>query len=86
GLPTTPADRQTHAIIPATGTPSTRQWARNVTTGDEDRGQDIYDNPPPFKPVFDYSHDGIMRSFEESLQRLQLDRVDVLHIHDLDDH
>jgi D-threo-aldose 1-dehydrogenase len=27
-----------------------------------------------------------MRSFEESLQRLQLDRVDVLHIHDLDDH
>jgi D-threo-aldose 1-dehydrogenase len=46
-----------------------------VKPGDEDRGQDIYDNPPPFKPVFD-----------ESLQRLQLDRVDVLHIHDPDDH
>ena len=29
---TTPADRQIHVIIPATGTPSTRQWARNVTT------------------------------------------------------
>ena len=57
-----------------------------VKPGDEDRGQDIYDNPPPFKPVFDYSHDGVMRSFDESLQRLQLDRVDVLHIHDPDDH
>jgi D-threo-aldose 1-dehydrogenase len=57
-----------------------------VEPGDEDRGQDIYDNPPPFKPVFDFSHDGVMRSFEESLTRLQLDRVDVLHIHDPDDH
>lgn len=57
-----------------------------VEPGDEDRGQDIYDNPPPFKPVFDFSHDGVMRSFEESLQRLQLDRIDVLHIHDPDDH
>ena len=54
--------------------------------GDEDRGQDIFDNPPPFKPVFDFSYDGVMRSFEESLQRLGLDRVDILHIHDPDDH
>lgn len=57
-----------------------------VAPGDEDRGQDIYDNPPPFKPVFDFSYDGVMRSFDESLQRLQLDRVDVLHIHDPDAH
>jgi D-threo-aldose 1-dehydrogenase len=56
-----------------------------VEPGD-DRGQDIYDNPPPFKPVFDFSRDGVMRSFEESLQRLQLDRVDVIHIHDPDNH
>ncbi|MDP7447708.1 MAG: aldo/keto reductase [Candidatus Latescibacteria bacterium] len=56
-----------------------------VEPGD-DRGQDIYDNPPPFKPVFDFSRDGVIRSFEESLQRLQLDRVDVLHIHDPDNH
>ncbi len=57
-----------------------------VTDEDEDRGQEIFDQPPPFKPVFDYSYDGVMRSFEESLQRLQLDRVDILHIHDPDDH
>ncbi len=37
----------------------------------------------PFEPVHDYSHDGVMRSFEDSLQRLGLDRVDVLLMHDI---
>lgn len=37
----------------------------------------------PFEPVFDYSYDGVMRSFEDSLQRLGLDRIDVLLLHDL---
>ncbi|MGR4863462.1 aldo/keto reductase [Caulobacter sp. LARHSG274] len=37
----------------------------------------------PFEPVFDYSHDGVMRSFEASLKRLGRDRVDVLLAHDL---
>ena len=55
-------------------------------TDDDDRGMDIFGDPPPFKPVFDFSHDGIMRSVDESLQRLQLDRIDILHIHDPDDH
>ena len=35
---------------------------------------------------FDFSYDGAMRSFEESLKRLQLDRVDILHLHDPDNH
>ena len=34
--------------------------------------------------VYDYSYDGAMRSFEESLERLQLDRVDIALIHDID--
>ena len=38
-----------------------------------------------FEVVFDYSYDGIMRSYEQSLQRLGLDTVDALVIHDLDD-
>lgn len=37
----------------------------------------------PFHPVYDYSYDGIMRSFEHSLQRLGLDRVDILYVHDI---
>ncbi|MSR81480.1 MAG: aldo/keto reductase [Candidatus Latescibacteria bacterium] len=51
-----------------------------------ERGQEIYANPPPFQPVFDFSYDGVMRSFESSLQRLGVDRIDILHIHDPDDH
>ena len=41
---------------------------------------------PDVNPVFDFSYDGVLRSVEESLTRLGLDRVDVLHIHDPDDH
>jgi D-threo-aldose 1-dehydrogenase len=41
------------------------------------------DPPMPFEPVFDYSYDGIMRSFEASLQRLGLARIDILLVHDI---
>jgi D-threo-aldose 1-dehydrogenase len=37
----------------------------------------------PFSPVFDYSYDGVMRSFEASLNRLGLARIDILYLHDL---
>lgn len=37
-----------------------------------------------FEVRFDYSYDGIMRSYEQALQRLALDTVDALVIHDLD--
>ena len=42
-----------------------------------------YRSPMPFKPVFDYSYDGVLRSYEDSLQRLGLARVDILYIHDI---
>jgi D-threo-aldose 1-dehydrogenase len=38
----------------------------------------------PFDLRFDYSRDGILRSYEDSLMRLGLNRVDALAIHDLD--
>jgi D-threo-aldose 1-dehydrogenase len=37
-----------------------------------------------FQHRFDYSYDGVMRSFEDSLQRLGMPRIDLLLIHDLD--
>lgn len=40
-------------------------------------------DPLPFHPVYDYSYDGIMRSFEDSLQRLGLDHIDILLVHDI---
>ncbi|MDA9432765.1 aldo/keto reductase [Bradyrhizobium sp. CCBAU 51627] len=47
---------------------------------------DHYKGTPRERPVFDFSHDGVMRSVGESLVRLGLDRVDVLLVHDPDDH
>lgn len=38
---------------------------------------------PPLEPVFDYSYDGIMRSFEASLGRLGVETIDILFAHDL---
>lgn len=37
----------------------------------------------PNDPVFDYSADGVHRSVEDSLQRMGVDRVDMLFVHDL---
>ena len=37
----------------------------------------------PFRPVFDFTYDGVMRSFETSLQRLGLERIDILLLHDI---
>ncbi|MCY4207578.1 MAG: aldo/keto reductase [Roseovarius sp.] len=41
-------------------------------------------NAGRFTMEFDYSHDGTMRSFEDSLQRLGLEHIDILFIHDID--
>jgi D-threo-aldose 1-dehydrogenase len=38
----------------------------------------------PFELVYDYSYDGTMRAFEDSLQRLALERMDIGFIHDID--
>ncbi len=37
----------------------------------------------PFRVEYDYSHDGILRSVEDSLQRLGLSHIDILFAHDL---
>jgi D-threo-aldose 1-dehydrogenase len=42
-----------------------------------------YATPLPFEPVYDYSYDAVMKSYEASLQRLGLSRIDILYIHDI---
>ena len=37
----------------------------------------------PFEPRYDYSYGGVMRSYEDSLQRLGLAHIDILLIHDI---
>jgi D-threo-aldose 1-dehydrogenase len=39
--------------------------------------------PLTWKPPFDYSYDAVMRSYEASLRRLGLDRIDIVLIHDI---
>ncbi len=54
---------------------------------DQNRPIDVWsEDLPPLRATFDYSYDAVMRSLEESLGRLNLDRIDILHIHDPDDH
>jgi len=53
-----------------------------ATTAIDDEGFAV---PATLKRVRDYSRDGVLRSLEASLGRLQMDRVDVLLVHDPDE-
>jgi D-threo-aldose 1-dehydrogenase len=64
----------------------TKVGRKLLPAADSDRGMPIFDSPPPLRPVFDFSYDAVMRTFEDSLRRLGTGRIDVLHIHDPDDH
>lgn len=50
----------------------------------QDINYDPWTNAGRFTMHFDYSYDGTMRSFEDSLQRLNLERMDICFIHDID--
>jgi D-threo-aldose 1-dehydrogenase len=51
-----------------------------------DDGVPFYRDVPSAGPMWDFSYDGVRRSVEESLRRTGLERFDVLHLHDPDDH
>ncbi len=67
-------------------------FALSTKVGRVYRRPDDPDNVPPgiwagglpFELRFDYGYDAVMRSYEDSLQRLGLPRVDLLVIHDID--
>jgi D-threo-aldose 1-dehydrogenase len=52
-------------------------------TGRDDEGFDV---PATHRRVWDFSRDGVLRSLESSLERLGLDRVDLVYLHDPDEH
>ena len=54
-----------------------------VRSDNERTVQHPWTHPFPFEIAYDYSYDGIMRSFEMSLQRLGLGKVDILLVHDI---
>ncbi|WP_407319583.1 aldo/keto reductase [Isoptericola halotolerans] len=45
-----------------------------------------FDVPAETRRVWDFSRDGVLRSLEASLQRTGLDRIDVVYLHDPDEH
>jgi D-threo-aldose 1-dehydrogenase len=45
-----------------------------------------FDVPDDLRRRFDFSGDAVRRSLESSLERLGLDRVDMVYVHDPDDH
>ncbi|AWK85281.1 aldo/keto reductase [Azospirillum thermophilum] len=64
----------------AVSTKAGRLMVPDATVGAEEDG---YVRPLPFRPVYDYSYDGILKSFEHSQQRLGLIHIDILYVHDI---
>ncbi|MFJ9348547.1 aldo/keto reductase [Streptomyces sp. NPDC101237] len=54
--------------------------------GDGDDLADGFAVPDTHRRVWDFTADGIRRTLEASLHRLGLDRIDVVYLHDPDDH
>jgi D-threo-aldose 1-dehydrogenase len=46
-------------------------------------GSEGWQNPLPFEAIYDYTRDGILRSYEDSQQRLGLVDIDMLLVHDI---
>lgn len=57
---------------------------RPCRPGEPHEGIGKWFDVPLRREVYDYSYDGVMRSVEFSLERLGLDRIDILYVHDLD--
>lgn len=55
-----------------------------LRAGRENEGKTYFPfGTSPNTPFFDYSADGVLRSIEDSLQRMGLDRLDMVFVHDL---
>jgi D-threo-aldose 1-dehydrogenase len=46
-------------------------------------GDDAWAAPLPFRPAYDYTYDGVLRSHQDSLQRLGMAHIDILFVHDI---
>ncbi len=60
------------------------RWLRNAGPGAPREGIGKWFEVPNRVGIYDYSHDGILRALEFTLERTGLDHIDVLYVHDLD--
>jgi D-threo-aldose 1-dehydrogenase len=49
----------------------------------DDRERWGFRSSMPFSPEYDYTFDGVMQSWQASLQRLGMARIDILYVHDI---
>jgi len=62
---------------------STKVGRRFVPRTHPDDGSEGWHDPLPFEAIYDYTYDGILRSFEDSQQRLGIIDIDILLVHDI---
>lgn len=54
-----------------------------IFTAGTPRPSPLWKDPSPFTYRYDYTADGVRRSIEDSLQRLGIERIDIVFVHDL---
>lgn len=64
-------------------TVSTKAGRLMTPDGSVRAGNDGWAAPLPFRPHFDYTYDAILRSHQDSLQRLGMEYIDILYVHDI---
>ncbi|CAH2784806.1 MAG: L-fuco-beta-pyranose dehydrogenase (EC [uncultured Paraburkholderia sp.] len=62
---------------------STKVGRRFVPRTTPYEGKEGWQDPLPFEAIYDYTRDGILRSFEDSQQRLGIIDIDILLVHDI---
>jgi D-threo-aldose 1-dehydrogenase len=76
--------RQLRKRAPGSYTISTKVGRLLLPCAPEEVNGVFFVDTPQVRWVYDYSYDAVMRSYEESLKRLGLDKVDILFVHDVD--
>jgi D-threo-aldose 1-dehydrogenase len=72
--------RERHGIVVSTKVGRLLVPDESVTSDDERSG---FRSVMPFFAKFDYTYDGVMKSWSASLQRMGLARIDLLYLHDV---
>ncbi len=60
------------------------RWLRRSAPGETPEGIGKWFDVPNRQAIYDYTRDGVLKSFEFTLERTGLDRIDILYVHDLD--
>ena len=80
-------ERRLGAALPDGCVLSTKVGRLLVPLGPGEQPEPLgFADPPPYRRVWDWTAEGVVRSLTESLERIGRDRVDLVYLHDPDDH